>query len=124
MLLKNSTLIINDKSNLILNLKNAEFSNFGYNKNIISGEIFDKKFKIKVNDDLDNLDFKLINSGISAEIDFKANNLNDSLAGIFKSKILNTNIKFEFDYNNKILRIYNSFLETKIFLLKIIVKLH
>ena len=124
MLLKNSTLIINDKSNLILNLKNAEFSNFGYNKNIISGEIFDKKFKIKVNDDLDNLDFKLINSGISAEIDFKANNLNDSLAGIFKSKILNTNIKFEFDYNNKILRIYNSFLRNKIFLLKIIVKLH
>ena len=54
LLLKNSTLIINDKSNLILNLKNAEFSNFGYNKNIISGEIFDKKFKIKVNDDLDN----------------------------------------------------------------------
>ena len=31
----------------ILNLKKINFSNYGYKKNIIEGEVFNKKFKIK-----------------------------------------------------------------------------
>ena len=35
------------------------------------------------------------------------------ISGIVKSKILNTNVKFNFDYDNKSLKIYNSYLRNK-----------
>ena len=33
--------------------------------------------------------------------------------GVFKSKILNTNLKFDFDYNKKKLKVYNSYFRSK-----------
>ena len=51
-----------------------------------------------------------MHSGVSAELDLD----NKSRTGIFKSKILNTNLKFNFEYDNKKLKIFNFFLEVKI----------
>ena len=35
------------------------------------------------------------------------------LSGVFKSKLLNTNLKFNFDYDDKKLKIYNSYFRSK-----------
>ncbi len=103
----NLNLKIIDKNKSIIHFENIQFANFGYNKNLINGEIFKKKFKAKVNKDLDDINFSLLKSGINANINFSLKS--DSIEGIFKSKILNSNIKFDFNINKKVIRIYNSF---------------
>ena len=47
--------------------------------------------------DLKSIKFKLLNSGVSADLDFDKK----KRAGAFKSKILNTNLKFNFDYDTR-----------------------
>jgi len=113
LLLDNLDIEINDKNNSIINLENITFSNFGYNKNLFIGEVFDKKFKIKISNDFKNINFKLPSSGISADINFDDESKNNLLIGVFKSKILNTNLKFNFNYDSKSLNIYNSYFRSK-----------
>ena len=47
-----------DKEIVILNRIN--FLNYGLKKNTISGEVFSKKFKLTLNDDLSKINFKLL----------------------------------------------------------------
>ena len=84
------------KNKFILNLENIKFANYGYNKNLIQGRVFGKKFKTSIGDNLKNINFKLIRSGINAFINFDINQKQDFKSGIFKAKILNTNLKFKF----------------------------
>ena len=113
LLIDNLDLKINNKNNFLIALNDISFSNYGYNKNNINGEIFNKKFNIKINNNLKNLEFKLINSGISAVIDIEDKINNNIISGIFKSKILNTNLRFNFDYDHNTISIYNSFFRSK-----------
>ena len=85
----------------VIKLKNVKFANFGYNENLISGEIFGKKFKVNLDKKLKTIKFSLLNSGISAYIDFNNSKNKIQRSGTFKSKILNTNIKLNFDYDDK-----------------------
>ena len=94
-------------------LNNVKFSNYGYNKSEILGKVFGKKFKIKILDDFKNISFKLINSGISVDINFVQKINEDSISGILKSKILNNNLKFNFDYDNKKLKFIILFFRSK-----------
>ena len=84
----------------------------GYNK-VKFQEKFSEKNLIKILDDFKNISFKLINSGISVDINFVQKINEDSISGILKSKILNNNLKFNFDYDNKKIKIYNSFFRSK-----------
>ena len=111
--LRNSNLSIINEEKLILEIKDCNFANYGYRKNFIKGKIFDKKFKIEINDDLKNINFMLLNSGMKANINFEEYRDSNYFKGVFKSKILNTNIKFNFLYDNKILNIFNSYLRSK-----------
>ena len=43
---KNLDLKIKKNNLALINLNKIHFSNYGYNKNLISGVLFDKKFKI------------------------------------------------------------------------------
>ncbi len=104
---------INNKEKTIIKLKNTRFSNYGYNKNLITGEFLGKKFKTKLNKDLNNLSFKLLNTGISADINFEKNEKNNLLFGSFKSKILKNNLKFNFKYDYKKLDIFDSYFRSK-----------
>jgi hypothetical protein len=113
LLLDNLDMEINDKNNSVISLENIAFSNFGYNKNLFKGEVFDKKFKMKISNNLKNINFKLLNSGISADIDLDHGIKDNLISGVFKSKILNTNLKFNFSYDNKALNIYNSYFRSK-----------
>ena len=111
--LDNMNFNIKDKNKLLLKLRNIQYSNFGYNKNLIKGEIFKKKFKIKTNDNLNDIKFEIIKSGIVADINFNDRKKNSTLSGVFKSKILNTNLKFDFEYKDKLFNIYNSYFRSK-----------
>ena len=105
--LKNLNIKIKDKEKLIFNLNNIKFANYGYNKDLINGSVFGKKFKIVIKNNAKILNFKLLNTGINADINFEATENTDTIKGVFKSKILSSNIKFNFDYDSKILNIYN-----------------
>ena len=109
----NFNLKIIDKKKPIISLEKIKFSNFGYNKNLFKGEIFKKKFRIKVSNNLDNIDFKLINSGINANIKFNEKSKKDSLIGVLKSKILNSNLKFNFNLGKDKVHIHNLYFRNK-----------
>ena len=103
----NIKIINNDK--LIVRLENIFFSNFGYKKNFIEGKIFGEKFEAKLEDGLEFIEFKLLNSGINTNLELNKK----TKKGTFKSKILNTNLKFDFEYDNERLKIFNSYFRSK-----------
>ena len=100
--------IINDNK-LVVRLENIFFSNFGYKKNSIKGKVFGKKFEARLKDNLEFIEFKQLNSGIITNLDLNKK----TKTGVFKSKILNTNLKFDFEYDNKRLKIFNSHYRSK-----------
>ena len=74
--MNNLDLIIENNNKSIVTLKNIKFSNFGYQKNKIDGEIFGKKFKMFIGDDFEHANFKILNSGININVDFDENREN------------------------------------------------
>ena len=100
--------IVNDDE-LVVRLENIFFSNFGYKKNIVEGNIFGKKFEAKLENNFQFIEFKLLNSGITTNLDLNKK----TKKGTFKSKILNTNLKFDFEYDSKSLKIFNSFFRNR-----------
>ena len=109
----NLKIVDKDKDKSLLSLENIKFKNYGYNKDLIQGKVFGKRFKTEINNNFEKISFKLLNTGIDTELNFKKNKEKNLKVGIFKSKILNTNIKFDFEYNKKILKINNSYLRSK-----------
>ena len=59
------------------------------------------------------INFKLLNTGINAEINFNETKKESVISGVFKSKLLNSNLKFNFDYDDEKLKIYNSYFRSK-----------
>jgi hypothetical protein len=112
---RNLNLKINKEKKSILNLKKINFSTYGYKKNIIEGEVFKKKFKVNLKNNLKKVNLKLLNTGIYVEINFKEKKENKKLNGNIKAKILNSNLKFNFQYDNKKIKISNSFFRNKNF---------
>jgi hypothetical protein len=102
-----------DDNVAIITLNEIKFTNFGYNKNLIRGKIFDKNFEIKVGDNHKNFNLKLLNTGIKASINLEEDQTKNIKVGIFKSKILNTNFKSNFEYDGKGIKIYNAFFRSK-----------
>jgi hypothetical protein len=101
-----------DKNEALMNLKKVSFSNYGYKKNTIKGEVFNKLFKIKSNDNLENINFKLFDTGTNINLKFYDNN-NSFFKGLAKIKILKSNLKFNFEFDNEKLKIYNSYFRSK-----------
>ncbi len=109
---KNLNIKIKRNKEHLINLKKIHFSNHGYNKNKIKGEIFDKKFKILINDNQNKIKFKLPKTGITADINFD-NTKEDKASGVFKLSLLNLKTKFNFNYDEKKLNIYNFYFRSK-----------
>ncbi len=111
--LDNLNIKFTEKNKIIIEVENILYSNYGYNKDIIKGKIFDKKFKTNVKNNSNNINFKLLNSGINIDINFDENQKETITSGTFKSRILNTNLKFNFFNDDKIIKIYNSYFRSK-----------
>ena len=97
----------------VITLENIKFANFGYKENLIRGRVFGKNFKIKIDDNYKNINFKLLNSGINAEINFDKKQKTNFKLGVFKAKILNTNFKSSFEYDGKNIKIFNAYFRSK-----------
>ena len=97
----------------VLTLDNIKYKNFGYNKNLIRGRVLGKNFKIKIDDNYKNINFKLLNSGIKVDINFDKNQKNNLKFGTLRSKILNNNFKSNFEYDGKIIKIDNAYFRSK-----------
>ncbi len=111
--LDNLNIKFTEKNKIIIEVENILYSNYGYNKDIIKGKIFDKKFKTNIKNNSNNINFKLLNSGINIDINFDENQKETLTSGTFKSRILNTNFKFNFFNDDKIFKIYKSYFRSK-----------
>ena len=109
----NFNIKINKSLDPLINLKKIRYSNYGYNKNVIFGEIFDRKFKTSIKKNYQNINFELLNTGVNIKLnldDIKKNNL---LKGLVEIEALNSNLKFDFDFDEKKLKINNSYFRSK-----------
>ena len=111
--IQNLDLQINKDNKSLVNLKEIFFSNYGYNKDILKGELFGKKFKISTSDDNNKINFELLKTGIRGDIHLIESRNKLEKLGVFKSKLLNSNLKFDFIYDKKKLKIYNSYFRNK-----------
>lgn len=109
----NLTVKIINNNNPVITLKKINYSNYGYKKNQIIGEVFKKKFKINSSEKLDKLSFKLLKTGIFGELIYLHDGVSKSQVGKFKAKILNSNLKFDFKTDENSLNIANSFFRNK-----------
>ena len=110
---KDLNLKIKDKDKIITNLNKINFLNYGYKKNIIEGEIFNKKFRIKLGDNFSQFDFKIYDTGISASLEVLEKKQNSKLAGILKGKILKSDFKMNFTSNDEKIEVVNFFFRDK-----------
>ncbi len=101
------------KKNSIIVIKKINFSNYGYKKNKINGEIFDKKFEAYLDNDYKNLKLKILHTGINANFNFDEMIKAGSLGGSSKISVLNNYLKSKFLIKNKQLEIIKANLRSK-----------
>ena len=104
---KNLDLKIMNNSNVVIELKNLDFINYGYKKNKIIGEVFNQRFKIDIEDDYRNINFSLPKTGVSLKINILEKNLSGNLIGSLKGKVLSSKVKLNFSYNIESIAISN-----------------
>ena len=110
-----SDITIKNSDNIILKLNDIKFNNYGYKKNQIDGRVFNENFVIKFKNNLSTINFLLKNTGVSAILNISERGLDPELIGNLKIKVLNSNLKLDFDYNQERIKIARSFLEIKIY---------
>ena len=98
---------------LVLNVENLYFSNFGYKGNYFKGKVFGKNFKLDLENNSRSLKFKLLNSGVKVDLLFNEDLTQKKKTGTFKAKVLNSKLKFDFLYDDKKLKIFNSYFRSK-----------
>ncbi len=88
----------------VLEIKNINFSNYGFKKDKFKGMIFDKNFKISIDKEKKDLRFKLLDTGISAYFKLTDYSKRQLLAGTSRIDILNNYLKLNYSINkNKIM---------------------
>lgn len=90
----NIDLIKDNKS--VLEIKNINFSNYGFKKNKFEGELFGKNFKINIDKEKKSLKFKILDTGVNANFKFTDYNKKQSLAGTSRIDILNNYLKLDY----------------------------
>ena len=101
--------------NSIINFEKITYLNYGYKKNVINGKVFNKKFKIKIKDDFSSFNFSLPNVGVSIILNTLYSKKDLINNGLIKGKILESNFKFNYIYDNKTLKINNLYFRDKNF---------
>ena len=104
---------VTDSNNIIVDLNKVKLSNHGYYRNRINGEIFNKNFKVKLFNNLRNINFILVDTGISATLNLLDNNSKASYSGILKGSILKSNYKIDFLYDDDSIKISRFFFRDK-----------
>ena len=108
--IENLNLKIKDKKNDIINLKKISYES---KKKIINGKVFDKKFKIKLDENLNFIKFKILDTGISFTLDMTEDDKPFKMNGKLKGKILTSNFKSNFIYDEKSIDVNNFYFRNK-----------
>ncbi len=111
--LNNLDIQIKDQNKKVISLKKINFYNYGYEKNKVIGEVFNKKFKINFLDDFNKIKFSLLDTGLTATLDFKNQTELLSYIGSLKGKVLSSNFKLNFIYDKNSLKINKFFFRDK-----------
>ena len=67
-------------------------------KTIFQDKVFSKKFKIKLLNDLKQLNFKLIDTGVEAKLDFFKVQSRRCIQRTVYRKVLKSNLRFDFNF--------------------------
>ncbi len=97
----------------VIEIKKINYDNYGYKKNKVTGEIFEKKFKAHLRDDNKSLDFKILNTGIDANFSFNKAEKKYLTSGISKINISNNYLKLNFIVHNDKIEFVKSNLRNK-----------
>ena len=101
--LENVDINILDNYKDIITFKKINYHNYGYKKNIINGMLFNKNFKINIKNDYTKVDFKLLETGISASLNVLKNEKDSPLTASFEGQVLQSKFKLNFIYNGNLL---------------------
>ena len=99
----------------LIKVNNINFSNYGYRKFNIRGKIFDKKFIVILKNNNKNLKFKLLDTGIKANIQFNEENLKKLISGSSKISFSKNLLKFDFILDENQIKIFKSNFRNKFF---------
>ncbi len=113
LIFKNLKLKINDGNKKILDASNINFSNYGFKKNRLTGEIFNRKFEITTKDNFNLINIILTDVGLSATINMDQTNRAKLISGNAKVKLIQTNLKFNFEYDNEKIKITEAYFRNK-----------
>ena len=94
--------------NSLAQIKNITFSNHGYKKYKISGNLFDKKFEASLKNNNQSLRFKLLNTGIKANFEFDEEGFSNVITGSSKIVLLNNILRFNFYLDGNQIKISKS----------------
>ena len=98
---------------MVTKIKVINFFNYGYNKNQLLGEIFNKEFRLKLNENLKVFSFKILKTGVDIKINIAENSNSNLINGISKINILKNYFKIYFEYKNDNLKFINSKFKNK-----------
>ena len=111
--IKNLNLNLKKNDIPLSQIKNINFSNYGYNKYFFTGEIFEKKFEIFFKEN-NKLKIEILDTGIEADFLYKKNNLKNLITGSSKVNILKNFLKFDFNLDSSQLEIIKSNFRSKL----------
>ncbi len=111
--IKNVNLSLRKNENLILKLNNIYFSNYGYKKDNIIGKVFEKQFKVDFKDNYNEINFKILDTGIKADFFFKKGDFKGKKKGTSKIIVANNLFKFDFEINDNQLSLINAYIKNK-----------
>ena len=104
---RNLNINFDKDNNSIIKIKNINFTNYGFKKYNLKAEIFDKKFKGALKNNI--LTFKLLDTGIKAKFKFNNDMLeSNNIFGSSKIILLKNFLSFDFNLDNNQLKIIKS----------------
>ena len=91
----------------VIVIKDIRFVNYGFHKNKVFGKVFEKKFRINFENNK-SINFKILKSGVNANIVLDDKKKKNLLSGDAKINILKNFFKINFNFNKDIVNIFNS----------------
>ena len=106
--IQNLNLNLKKEKNVILEVKKINYYNYGYKKNKIEGESFNKKFRVLIYDNSKKLKLKILNTGINAQFNFEEEENKNLFLVNSKINILKNYFKLKLKIFNDYIEVYDS----------------
>ena len=106
--IKNLNLVLKKNTKTLVEIKKISFSNYGYKKYEIIGEIFEEKFKASIKNNNKKINFDLLDAGVRANFILKDDKLKDFTTGSSKIILSNNLVKFDFNISDNELKLFKS----------------